>query len=199
LRTNSDLANQFNQLRTTGPYCTQKSLYEIQNWCIIRAISSHPEGRTRRHLRGTRMRWTRAVPGEGMRRADGKGVWSCPPDAGVNPRVKSPGRRRLASPVLRGERAISRKPLRRECRTIRLTCTDLWASFLFSPRGLRVRPAPGIPCALRLSEGQRRCKARACHAARMLRCALIVIASEAKQSICPLAARWIASSLRSSQ
>jgi hypothetical protein len=30
----------------------------------------------------------------------------------------------------------------------RPTCTDLWAPFLFSPQGLRVRPAPGIPCAL---------------------------------------------------
>jgi hypothetical protein len=31
------------------------------------------------------MRWTQAVPDDGMRRADGKGVWSCPPDAGVKP------------------------------------------------------------------------------------------------------------------
>jgi len=54
-------------------------------------ISSHPEGRTRRHLRGTRMRWTQAVPGEGMQRADGEGVWSCPPDAGVNPGSKARG------------------------------------------------------------------------------------------------------------
>ena len=30
----------------------------------------------------------------------------------------------------------------------RPACTDLWAPFLFSPQGLRVRPAPGIPCAL---------------------------------------------------
>ena len=29
------------------------------------------------------MRWTQAVPDEGMRRADGEVVWSCPPDAGV--------------------------------------------------------------------------------------------------------------------
>src|SRR5262249_13783784 len=36
--------------------------------------------------------------------------------AGVNHRVKSPVGRRLTSPVLRGEHAISRNPLRREGR-----------------------------------------------------------------------------------
>ena len=84
--------------------------------------------------------------------ADGEVVWSWSPDAGINPRVKSPGGRRLTSPVLRREREVSRKPLRRECRMFRPACTDLWAPFLFSPQGLRVRPAPGIPCALRLRE-----------------------------------------------
>jgi hypothetical protein len=49
--------------------------------------------------------------------ADGKGVWSCPPDAGVKFIEMIDRRRRLSSPVLRGERAISRKPLRRECRS----------------------------------------------------------------------------------
>jgi len=73
-----------------------------------------------------------------MRRADGKGVWSCPPDAGVKffrrcdvglaaETPESKERRRLTSPVLRGERAISRKPLRREGRSCRLPCTVLWA------------------------------------------------------------------------
>jgi hypothetical protein len=56
-------------------------------------------------------------------------------------------------PGLRREREVSRKPLRRECRMFRLTCTDLWASSLFCPRGLRVRPAPGIPCALCFPRG----------------------------------------------
>jgi hypothetical protein len=49
--------------------------------------------------------------------ADGQDVWSCPLDAGVNPRVKSPGGRRLTSPTLRGERGAAVKPLRRECRS----------------------------------------------------------------------------------
>jgi len=40
----------------------------------------------------------------------------------------------------------------------RLTCTDLWAPFLFSPQGLRVRPAPGIPCALVSQKFGRMCE-----------------------------------------
>jgi hypothetical protein len=73
-----------------------------------------------------------------------------PPTLGSSCAEQSAQRRRLESPVLRGERGAAVKPLRRECRMFRLTCTDLWAPFLFSPRGLRVRPAPGIPCALYL-------------------------------------------------
>ena len=48
-------------------------------------------------------------------------------------------RRRLTSPVLRREREAAVKPLRRECRAISALPDDLWAFFLFSPRGLRVR------------------------------------------------------------
>src|ERR1700761_740896 len=44
---------------------------------------------------------------------------------------RSKRRRRLESPVLRGERAISRKPLRRECCAISALPDDLWA-FSFS-------------------------------------------------------------------
>ncbi len=96
-------------------------------------------------------------------------------------------RRRLTSPTHRGERGAAVKPLRRECRMFRPTCTDLWAPFLFSPQGLRVRPAPGIPCALCLRERRleqssdakaRRGDAKSCG---------FVIASEAKQSIAPRA------------
>jgi hypothetical protein len=65
------------------------------------------------------MRWTRERK-TNCASAYGQAVWSCPPDAGVNPRVKSPGRRRLTSPVLRGDRGAAVQPLRRECRTFRL-------------------------------------------------------------------------------
>src|SRR5690348_12395770 len=40
------------------------------------------------------------------------------------------GRWWLKSPAHQGERAISRKPSRRECRTVRRTCGDLLACFL---------------------------------------------------------------------
>ena len=43
--------------------------------------------------------------------AYGQAVWSCPPDAGVNPRVKSPGGWWLKSPVHQGERGVSRKTI----------------------------------------------------------------------------------------
>src|SRR5690348_18360329 len=43
-------------------------------------------------------------------KADGEIAWSRHPDAGVNPRVKSPGGRGLTSPVPRGERED--KPLK---------------------------------------------------------------------------------------
>ena len=87
--------------------------------------------------------------------ADGQAVWSCFPDAGDKPCESSARRRGLKSPVPRGEHGAAVKPLRRECRMSRPCLTDLWAFFLFSPRGLRVRPAPGIPCALRLLRGTR--------------------------------------------
>jgi hypothetical protein len=53
----------------------------------------------------------------------------------------------------RGERGISRKPSRRECRRKRLTCGDLLVCFFHSHTRLRVRLAPGIPCALLSFEG----------------------------------------------
>jgi len=74
------------------------------------------------------MRWTpgmlsaQARADESML-ADGEGVWSWSPDAGV----KLEGDRLRATeakkPGLRGERAISCKPSRRECRLFR---PNLW-------------------------------------------------------------------------
>jgi hypothetical protein len=54
--------------------------------------------------RGCGMRWTRRHGWTSDAGRDGEIAWSWRPDAGVNPRVKSPGRRRLTSPALRGER-----------------------------------------------------------------------------------------------
>src|SRR5581483_6817381 len=65
--------------------------------------------------------------------AYGQAAWSCPPDAGVKPRVISPGRRRLSSPVLRGERGVSRKTMAQGVpERFRRTCVGLRASFSFA-------------------------------------------------------------------
>ena len=85
-------------------------------------------------------------------------VKSCgrgPPTLGSTFGSKSPGGRRLTSPVLRREREVSRKPLRRECRSdfgvpvldcVRLFVLHAWQW---------VRRAPGIPCALCFSRTRR--------------------------------------------
>ena len=79
----------------------------------------------------------------------GQAVWSCPRDAGVNPRVKSPGGRWQKSPLHRGEHGAA-------ARTIVQGMPDRFGSpvvtmlvcFFHLHARLRVRRAPGIPCAL---------------------------------------------------
>ena len=56
-------------------------------------------------------------------KADGESVWSWPPDAEVKLYETFVKRRGLSSPVPRGEREISRKPSRRECR---MKPVNLW-------------------------------------------------------------------------
>jgi hypothetical protein len=52
--------------------------------------------------------------------AFGQVVWSRSPDAGIKLIEMIDQRRRLASPVLRGEHEAADKPSRRECRIVRL-------------------------------------------------------------------------------
>src|SRR5690242_2685206 len=127
---------------------------------------------------------------------DGEGVWSCPPDAGdkscetfreATEAIKpgTPGRARY-KPL---------KPSRRECRLLRPCLWSLPPAFLVAG-GPWVRPAPGIPCALCTFEGHDDASPRAGPAAgwHALVPHLVIARSEAtKQSIAPLAARWIAS------
>jgi hypothetical protein len=77
--------------------------------------------------------------------ADGEGVWSWHPWAGAKSAMMIAG----DGHGHRGERAESRKPLRREGRVVRLepVVTMLVCFHLLHAR-LRVRPAPGFPCAL---------------------------------------------------
>jgi hypothetical protein len=83
-------------------------------------ISAHPAS-TGGAYRDRHGRWQRDAVDEKMfQRAcapttsissDGQAVWSCPPDAGVNPRVKSPGGWWLTSPVHQGERGAAVKTI----------------------------------------------------------------------------------------
>ena len=127
----------------------------------IRNVPPRHEGRFGRSSPERRAGCDGRVSAQTMRAcAYGQAVWSCPPDAGVKRMEMIHSRRRLTSPVLRGDHGAAVKPLRRECRTcFGLTCLSCVHS-PFSHTSLRVRPAPGAPCALVFSEGQRRCKAR---------------------------------------
>src|SRR6201997_3866908 len=91
------------------------------------------------------------VPQDVRNAAYGQAVWFWLPDAGVNPRVKSPGGWWLKSPAHQEEHGAAVKPLRRECRMFRLTCTDLWASFFSAHKacGGGQRPAFPAPSHLR--------------------------------------------------
>ena len=86
--------------------------------------------------------------------AYGQAVWSCPLDAGVNPRVESPGGRWLTSPTHRGERGVSRNTIAQGVpdRFGSPVVTMLVRFFILRAR-LRVRKTPGIPCALFPKEG----------------------------------------------
>ena len=95
------------------------------------------------------MRWTRMARQTNVACADGEVAWSRPPDAEVKLAMMlritpATGARK---PGPRGDRDISRKPSRRECRLIRLNLWRLPACF-FIAGGPWVRSSPGIPCAL---------------------------------------------------
>jgi hypothetical protein len=135
------------------------------------------EGRSGRSSRNVRRVAMDAFvrPDEAPRDASGEAVWSWHPDAGVKLRVsKHPGRRRLSSPVLRGEHGISRPTSRRECRRVRLYLLMLVRiCFAHSPRTrLSGATSPGIPCALFSSRAARRCITWADRAAGTRRCGL---------------------------
>src|SRR5581483_10262447 len=75
--------------------------------------------------------------------------WDQPPG-------RKPGATEANKPGLRREREVSRKAIAQGVPD-RFGLPDylVCASTLFSTQGLRVRPAPGAPCALCLLEGQR--------------------------------------------
>src|ERR1700757_1293038 len=75
-----------------------------------------------------------------MPRADGKGVWSWPPDAGVKFAGDDPQMTVAIKPGHRGERVISRKPSCRECRIV---SAYLW--FLTRVLSTFAHEAAGVP------------------------------------------------------
>jgi hypothetical protein len=90
--------------------------------------------------------------------AYGQAVWSCPLDAGVKLRKAICAATVANKPTHRGERGISRKAIAQgvpDCfgEPVVTTCSCAFYPFLHAR--LRVRPAPGIPCALCFSEGHR--------------------------------------------
>ena len=109
------------------------------------------------------MRWTRSGRKTCGRVAYGQAVWFWLPDAGVKFAGESVGtsRRRwwLTSPAHQEERGAAVKPLRRECRMFRPTCTDLWALSFSAHRACGCGQRPAFP-APSVSEGRCRCKIR---------------------------------------
>src|SRR5581483_10493232 len=79
--------------------------------------STPPRGVSRSSRTRSWMRWPRPTSLTRGAGVDGQAVWFWLPDAGVNPRVKSPGGWWLKSPAHQEERGAAVKPLRRECRS----------------------------------------------------------------------------------
>jgi hypothetical protein len=124
---------------------------------------------------GSRMRWTRSGGLAAPRFADGEGVWSCPPDAGVKSALRSRGRATEANkPGTPGRARYRPKSTIAQGMPDCLGCPVLPAcakcTFLCTPSS-RVRPASGIPCALPASRATTLTNTRADPAAGTRRCA----------------------------
>jgi hypothetical protein len=134
----------------------------FRKFVFYRSIPRSPGGAARdRHDSLARDAMDAVVPQDVRCVADGQVAWSWSPDAGTNFRVKSPEGRRLTSPVLRREREVSRKPLRRECRVI--SAYLCWPACVFFVLHARqwVRPCTRHSLRPLVSEGHHRCKTRA--------------------------------------
>src|ERR1700748_1867712 len=96
------------------------------------------------------MRWTLLVREMMRTEAYGQAVWSCPLDAGVKFAEMIGERRWLKSPRHRGEHgaAVNHCAGSAGCFGQPVVTTCSYAAYPFLRARLRVRPAPGIPCAL---------------------------------------------------
>jgi hypothetical protein len=139
----------------SSPFAKNISLF-ASGKSVVSLRASHPRrGGSRSSRTRGGMRWTRRLRLTSAADADGEVVWSWRPDAGVKlvERSASDGGKTAGH---RGEREVSRKPLRREGRMPPL---NLYARVRISLCSLHTRPrvqrAPGLPCALCFRGGSR--------------------------------------------
>ena len=89
------------------------------------------------------------APLTAKRAAEARTVKPCGPGTStlVSTPGSSPGGRGLKSPIPRGEHGVSRQTSRRECRIVRLTCSDYACGppTLFCPRGCGCGQRPAFP------------------------------------------------------
>jgi len=106
--------------------------------------------------------------------AYGQAVWSWSPDAGIKLCSRWSTRRWwLTSPVHQGERGVSRKAVAQgvpDRLALPVVTKCLCAAYPVQHARLRVRLAPGIPCALNLWRDENHAKLGRNRAARMRRC-----------------------------
>src|ERR1700755_3091199 len=133
------------------------------------------------------MRWTRWRKTNGAS-AYGQAVWSCPPDAGVNPRVEEPGETEANKPGTPGRSRSSRKTIAQGVPDVFRPYLSILCAFSFfahKPAG-----AASARCSLRprfSGDTDDASPGRKC-AAGMRKCVLVIARSAAtKQSISPLA------------
>jgi hypothetical protein len=167
VRAKVDFLNRFNDLGC--PVLTPKIfLSENQKLWYLPHVPLPQEGRIAIVTDvGSGMQWTRQRRKTGGAEADGKGVWSWCPDAGVKLAGDDLQATVAKEPGHRGEHVISVKTIAQgrpdqfgEPVVIMLVC------FFISHARLRVHWAPGFPCALCFSEGQFSGKARTLSAPR---------------------------------
>jgi hypothetical protein len=100
-----------------------------------------------RHDTWCGMRWTRSCRKTCGTVAYGQAVWSCFPDAGINPGSRARGMV-AKKPGTPGRARSSRKAIAQGVPGVSALPDDLCALYPFQHTRLRVRRAPGIPCAL---------------------------------------------------
>ena len=155
------------------------------NQCSFFACLTQLRGGSRSSRTCGGMRWTRSARKTNARDAYGEVVWSWRRGAGVkflrSELLGSNGGKRA---VHRGEHEVSRKATAqgRPDASAEPVCSCAFLLCTLHTRP-RVQRAPGLPCALCSSGGERRCIPRAISAARSRTLYSTVIASEAKQSI----------------